>query len=129
MCYTAPRNCSLVQQCKAAISGTYAARLRDPFIKGDSIKTISHNANTYCSAVPSRVQAEEINWPQPLRADLLQRAEPLACPIRLKPDERNVSKSSQLTADLNERCRYFNGWTDLGVLADKSSRLSRQSVA
>jgi len=56
MGYTAPWNCSFssVQQCKAAISGTYAARLRDPFIKGDSIKTTNHSANTYCFAAFAR---------------------------------------------------------------------------
>ena len=30
------------------------------------------------------------------RADLLQRSQPVACPITVKPEERNVSKSSPL---------------------------------
>jgi Protein of unknown function (DUF3551) len=49
--YSFTRTCSFssMEQCKAAISGTDAACLRDPFLKDDSIETINHS-----SAVPSR---------------------------------------------------------------------------
>ena len=48
------RNCvfSSMEQCKAAISGTYAACLRDPFLKDDSIETINHNSDTYLLCRP-----------------------------------------------------------------------------
>ena len=44
--YTSTRNCSFssMEQCKAAISGTYAACLRDPFLKNDSIEPIKSRA-------------------------------------------------------------------------------------
>jgi hypothetical protein len=47
--YSFTRNCSFssMEQCKAAISGTYAACLRDPFLKDNSIETINHNSDTY----------------------------------------------------------------------------------
>jgi hypothetical protein len=47
--YSFARNCnfSSMEQCKAAISGTYAACLRDPFLKDDSIETINHDSDTY----------------------------------------------------------------------------------
>jgi hypothetical protein len=47
--YSSTRNCSFssMEQCKAAISGTYAACLRDPFLNDDSIETINHNSDTY----------------------------------------------------------------------------------
>ncbi len=52
--YSATRNCSFssMEQCKAAISGTYAACLRDPFLKDDSIETINHNSDTYLLCRP-----------------------------------------------------------------------------
>jgi hypothetical protein len=42
------------------------------------------------------------------RADLLRRSQPV-CPITVKSEERNISKSSPLlqAADPNERCRHF----------------------
>lgn len=48
------RNCSFssMEQCKAAMSGTYAACLRDPFLKDDSIETINHNSDTYLLCRP-----------------------------------------------------------------------------
>jgi Protein of unknown function (DUF3551) len=44
--YSFARNCrfSSMEQCKAAISGRYAACLRDPFLKDDSIETIKSRA-------------------------------------------------------------------------------------
>jgi hypothetical protein len=52
--YSFARNCSFssMEQCKAAISGTYAACLRDPFLKDDSIETINHNSDTYLLCRP-----------------------------------------------------------------------------
>jgi hypothetical protein len=52
--YSFTRNCSFssIEQCKAAISGTYAACLRDPFLKDDSIETINHNSDTYLLCRP-----------------------------------------------------------------------------
>ena len=52
--YTATRNCSFssMEQCKAAISGTYATCLRDPFLKDDSIETINRNFDTYLLCRP-----------------------------------------------------------------------------
>jgi uncharacterized protein DUF3551 len=52
--YTFARNCSFssMEQCKAAISGTYAACLRDPFLKDDSIETIKQNSDTYLLCRP-----------------------------------------------------------------------------
>ena len=52
--YTATRNCSFssMEQCKAAISGTYAACLRDPFLNDDNIETINHNLDTYLLCRP-----------------------------------------------------------------------------
>jgi Protein of unknown function (DUF3551) len=46
--YSFAQNCnfSSMEQRKAAISGTYAACLRDPFLKDDSIETIDHNSDT-----------------------------------------------------------------------------------
>jgi hypothetical protein len=46
--YSFARNCSFnsMEQCKAAISGTYAACLRDPFLKDESIETIKHSSDT-----------------------------------------------------------------------------------
>jgi hypothetical protein len=57
--YTATRNCSYssVQRCKAAISTTYAACLREPVLKDDSIETINTARTPICSAVPSRAIA------------------------------------------------------------------------
>ena len=50
-----------MEQCKAAISGTYAACLRDPFLKDDSIKTIDHNLDTYllCRPIARSSQAAQ----------------------------------------------------------------------
>ena len=47
--YSFTRNCSFssMEQCKAAISGTYAACLRDPLPKVDSIESINHSSDTY----------------------------------------------------------------------------------
>ena len=47
--YSFARNCSFssMEQCKAAISGTYAACLRDPFLKDNSIATINRDAYAY----------------------------------------------------------------------------------
>ena len=44
--YSFTRNCSFssMKQCKAAVSGTYAACLRDPFPKDDSIEPIKSRA-------------------------------------------------------------------------------------
>jgi len=44
--YSFARNCSFssMEQCKATISGRYAACLRDPFLKDDSIETIKSKA-------------------------------------------------------------------------------------
>jgi len=44
--YSSTRNCNFnsLEQCKAAISGTYAACLRDPFLKDDSIEMIKRRA-------------------------------------------------------------------------------------
>jgi hypothetical protein len=52
--YGFTRNCSFssMEQCKAAMSGTYAACLRDPFLKDDSIETINHNSDTYLLCRP-----------------------------------------------------------------------------
>jgi len=52
--YSFARNCSFssMEQCKAAISGTYAACFRDPFLKDDSIETINHNSDTYLVCRP-----------------------------------------------------------------------------
>ena len=52
--YTSTRNCSFssMEQCKAAISGTYAACLRDPFLKNDSIEAIRSNSDAH-AALPS----------------------------------------------------------------------------
>jgi hypothetical protein len=52
--YSFARNCSFssMEQCKAAITGTYAACLRDPFLKDDSIDTIDHNSDTYLLCRP-----------------------------------------------------------------------------
>ena len=49
--YSFTRNCSFssMEQCKAAISGTYAACLRDPFLKNNSIATINRDAHAYSS--------------------------------------------------------------------------------
>jgi hypothetical protein len=65
-----------MEQCKAAIYGTYAARLRDPFLKDDSIETINHNSDTYllCRPIVRPSQAAQ----------------------RSNPEELNVSKSSPL---------------------------------
>ena len=41
-----------MEQCKAAISGTYAACLRDPFLNDDNIETINHNLDTYLLCRP-----------------------------------------------------------------------------
>jgi hypothetical protein len=48
------RDCSFssMEQCKAAISGTYAACLRDPFLKHDGIETINQNSDTYLLCRP-----------------------------------------------------------------------------
>ena len=52
--YSFARNCSFssMEQCKAAISGTYAACLRDPLHKDDSVATIDHNSDTYLLCRP-----------------------------------------------------------------------------
>ena len=52
--YSSTRNCSFdsMEQCKAAISGTYATCLRDPFLKDDSIETINRNLDTYLLCRP-----------------------------------------------------------------------------
>jgi hypothetical protein len=52
--YSFTRNCSFssMEQGKAAISGTYAACLRDPFLKDDSIEAINHNLDTYLLCRP-----------------------------------------------------------------------------
>jgi hypothetical protein len=61
--YTATRNCSFssVQRCKAAISATYAACLREPVLKDDSIETINHNSDTYllCRPITRSSQAAQ----------------------------------------------------------------------
>ena len=67
--YSFARNCSFssMEQCKAAISGTYAACLRDPFLKEDSIETINHNSDTYllCRPIARPSQAAQ----PPAKAD------------------------------------------------------------
>ncbi|OKO71549.1 DUF3551 domain-containing protein [Bradyrhizobium sp. AS23.2] len=52
--YSFARNCSFnsMERCEAAISGTYAACLRDPFLKDDSIERINHNSDTYLLGRP-----------------------------------------------------------------------------
>jgi uncharacterized protein DUF3551 len=52
--YSFARNCSFssMEQCEAAISGKYAACLRDPFLKDDKIETINHNSDTYLLCRP-----------------------------------------------------------------------------
>ena len=50
--YSFASSFSSMEQCKAAISGTYAACLRDPFLKDDSIETINHNSDTYLVCRP-----------------------------------------------------------------------------
>ena len=52
--YSATRNCSFssMEQCKATISGMYAACLRDPFLKNDSIEAIRSNSDAH-AALPS----------------------------------------------------------------------------
>jgi Protein of unknown function (DUF3551) len=52
--YSFARNCSFssTEQCEAAISGEYAACLRDPFLKDDKIETINHNSDTYLLCRP-----------------------------------------------------------------------------
>jgi hypothetical protein len=52
--YSFARNCSFssMEQCKAAISGTYAACLRDPFLKDDNIETINQTSDTYLLCRP-----------------------------------------------------------------------------
>jgi hypothetical protein len=61
--YSFARNCSFssMEQCKAAISGTYAACLRDPFLKDDSIDTINYESDTYllCCPVARPLQAAQ----------------------------------------------------------------------
>ena len=61
--YSFARNCSFssIEQCKAAISGTYAACVRDPFLKDDSIETINHNSETYllCRPIARTPQAAQ----------------------------------------------------------------------
>jgi hypothetical protein len=49
--YSATRNCSFssMEQCKAAISGMYAACLRDPFHKDDSIEVIRSNSDAHAA--------------------------------------------------------------------------------
>jgi hypothetical protein len=53
--YSATRNCSFssMEQCKATISGMYAACLRDPFLKNDSIEAIRSNSDAHAD-LPSR---------------------------------------------------------------------------
>jgi hypothetical protein len=74
--YSFARNCSFssMEQCKA-ISGTYAACLRDPFLKDDSRDDQPQLG--YLFALPS------------------DRA-PIASGAAVKPEELNVSKSSPL---------------------------------
>ena len=50
-----------MEQCKTAISGTYAASLRNPFLKDDSIETINHNSDTYllCRSIARPSQAAQ----------------------------------------------------------------------
>lgn len=52
--YSFAQNCSFssMEQCKAAISGSYAACLRNPFLKDDSVETINHNSDTYLLCRP-----------------------------------------------------------------------------
>ena len=52
--YSFARNCNFnsMEQCKAAISGKYAACLRDPFLKDDKIETINYNSDTYLLCRP-----------------------------------------------------------------------------
>ena len=61
--YSFARNCgfSSMEQCKAAISGKYAACLRDPFLKDDKVETINHNSDTYllCRPIARPSQAEQ----------------------------------------------------------------------
>jgi uncharacterized protein DUF3551 len=47
--YSFTRNCSFssMEQCKAAVSGMYAACLRDPSLKDNSVATIDRNAYAY----------------------------------------------------------------------------------
>jgi hypothetical protein len=42
-----------MEQCKATISGMYAACLRDPFLKNDSIEAIRSNSDAHAD-LPSR---------------------------------------------------------------------------
>ena len=59
--YSSTRNCSFssMEQCKAAISGTYAACLRDPFLTDDSIEMINHNSDTYLLRRPIARTSQE----------------------------------------------------------------------
>ena len=60
--YSFARNCSFssMEQCKAAISGTYAACVRDPFLKDDSIETINDNSTcVLCRPIARPSQAAQ----------------------------------------------------------------------
>ena len=52
--YSATRNCSFssMEQCKATISGMYAACLRDPFLRDDSVEATNRDSDTP-AALPS----------------------------------------------------------------------------
>lgn len=52
--YTFERSCSFssMEQCKAAISGTYGACLRDPFLKDESVGVTDHDSETYLLCRP-----------------------------------------------------------------------------
>jgi hypothetical protein len=52
--YSFTRNCgfSSMEQCKAAISGMYAACLRDPFLRDDSVEATNRDSDTP-AALPS----------------------------------------------------------------------------
>jgi hypothetical protein len=54
--YSFTRNCSFssMEQCKAAASGIYAACLRDPFLRDDSIETINRNSDAHAALLSDR---------------------------------------------------------------------------
>jgi hypothetical protein len=58
--YSFTRNCSFssMEQCKAAISGMYAACLRDPFLEDNSIATINRDAYAYSPGPIHRESSE-----------------------------------------------------------------------
>ena len=73
--YSFAQNCSFssMEQCKAAISGSYAACLRNPFLKDGSVETINHNSDTYllCRPIASGAagsQGQQVERHIPMRS-------------------------------------------------------------